>query len=103
VNRGQFSATLEPVDIETYRTGDDAITNISLDLNSDGNMYTTLKISVGDSVQYLHLTLTPVEGGDIQTNTNPDGRFTIDDPMEDYQFLEIDGKRYHVYATPFQR
>jgi len=103
VNRGQFSATLEPVDIKTYRTGDGAITNIPLDLNSDGNMYTTLKIRVGDSIQYLHLTLTPVEGGDLQTRSNPDGRFLVDDPTEDYQSLEIDGKRYHAYATPHQR
>jgi hypothetical protein len=102
MNEGEFHATLEPVDIGKHRTGVGAITNISLE-PADGNLYTTLKIRVGNSVQHLHLTLTPVEGGDIQTRSNPDGRFLVDDPTEDYQFLEIDGKRYHAYATPHQR
>lgn len=99
MSQGLLYASIEP---ENASEANGSITNITLEA-ADGNLYAVLKIRAGDSVQYLHLTLTSVEGGDLQTRTNPDGRFLIDDPCEDYQYLEINGKRYHAYATPFQR
>ena len=104
MNRGQFFASIEPLVLRGRTECKGAITMLPVDISPSGNIHTALKVQVGDSAMCIHLIFTPEKNGDIHSVKNPDGEVFMDhETINAYQYLTIQGKRYHVYATPFQR
>lgn len=104
MSQKQLCASIEPLVLRGRTEGKGAITMLPIDIAPSGNMHAALRIQVGDSAMCIHLIFTPEKDGDIHSVENPDGEIFMDDEtVNAYQCLTIQGKRYHVYAAPFQR